>query len=143
MFLVADDAHSKWPEMFVMKETTATKTIDILCVLFARFKLPEQVVKHNSPQFVLEDFSHILKSNRIKHIQCAPYHPAQNWLAERFVQSLKSTVNSGLSLQHCLLNFLLNYHNTPHTTTCASPSSLFLHRHIQSRLDLIHPDHPS
>ena len=68
-------------------------------------------------------------------------------MAERFVQSLKmalkSTVNSGLSLQHRLSNFLLNSRSTPHATTGVSPSSLFLHHHIRTRLDLIRPDYPS
>ena len=30
MFLLAVDAHSKWPEVNVMKETTAAKIIDVL-----------------------------------------------------------------------------------------------------------------
>ena len=121
MFLVSVDAHSKWPEVFVLKETTATKSIEILSVIFARFGLPDQVVTDNGPQFVSEDFYHFLKSNGIKHIRCAPYHPASYGPVERFVQSLKmalrSTVNSGLSLQHHLSNFLLNYHSTSHATT--------------------------
>ena len=145
MFLIAVDAHSVWPEVFVMKETTATKTIEILRVTFGRFGLSEQVVTDNGPQFVSEDFSHFLKSNGIKHIRCAPYHSVSNGLAEHFVQSLKmalkSTVNNGLSLQHRLSNFLLNYRCTPHATTGVSPSSLFLHRHIRTRLDLIRPDY--
>ena len=37
-----------------MKETTVTKTIEILPVIFARFQLPEQVVTDNGPQFVLK-----------------------------------------------------------------------------------------
>ena len=68
MFLIAVDAHSKWPEVFVMKETTATKTLEILQVIFARFELLEQVVMDNGPQFVSKDFSHFLKSNGIKNI---------------------------------------------------------------------------
>ena len=47
MFLVVVDSHSKWPEMFILKETTATKTIEILCDIFARFGLPEQVFMKN------------------------------------------------------------------------------------------------
>ena len=138
MFLIAVDLHSKWPEVFVMKETTAINTIEILRVIFGRFGLPEQAVTDNGAQFVSEDFSHFLKSNGIKHIRCAPYQLASNGLAECFVQSLKmalkSTVNSGLSLQHHLSNFLLNYCSTPHDTTGVSLSSLFLHCHIQTRL---------
>ena len=130
-----------------MKETTATKTIKILRAIFARFELREQVVTDNGPQFISEEFSHFLKSNKNKHIGCAPYHPASNGLAEWFVQSLKkalkSTVNSGLSLQHRLSNFLLSYRSTLDATTGMSPSSLFLHCLIRTRLDLIHPGYPS
>ena len=49
--------------------------------------------------------------------------------------ALELTVNSGLSLQHHLSNFQLSYRSTP--------SSLFLHRHIRTRLNLIRPDFPS
>ena len=34
MLLVAVDAHFKWPEVHVMKETTAAKTIDALPIMF-------------------------------------------------------------------------------------------------------------
>ena len=57
MFLVAVDAHSKWPEVHIMKETTAAKTIDILRTMFASYGLPEQLVTDNGPQCVSEDFA--------------------------------------------------------------------------------------
>ena len=54
-----------------------------------------------------------MKANGVKHVRIAPYHPASNGLAERFVQSfktaLKSSVNSRLSLSHRLANYLLSY----------------------------------
>ena len=111
------------------------------------FRLQEQIVTDNGPQFVSEDFSHFQKSNEINHIQCADFHPVSNELTKQFVQSLKtaliSAVNSGLSLQNRLSNFLLSYHSTPHATTGVSPFSLFLRLHTQTRLDLICPDYTS
>ena len=83
MFLVAVDAHSKWPEIHIMKETMAAKTIEVLRKIFAAFGLPEQLVTDNGPQFVSDDFARFAKTNGIKHIRCAPYHPASNGLAER------------------------------------------------------------
>ena len=43
------------------------------------------------------------------------------------------------SFQAKLLRFLLNYRNTPHYTTGASPAALLFGRRIRSRLDLIRP----
>ena len=88
-----------------------------------------------------------VRMNGIKHIRCPPYHPATNGLVERFVQSLKAalkaSLNSGLPLHRRVLNFLFTYRSTPHTTTGVSPSSLFLHRRIRTRLDLLHPNSES
>ena len=144
MFLVAVDAHSKWPEVAIMKSTTSAKTIEVLRTMFSAHGLPEQIVTDNGPQFVSEDFEAFLKQNGIKHIRTAPYHPSSNGLAERFVQSLKlalkASLNSGMSLTQRLSNYLLTYRTTPHATTGVSPCSLFLHRHIRTRLDLLRPD---
>ena len=69
MFLIAVDAHSKWPEVYSMSSTSALKTIERLRLLFAAFGLPEQVVTDNGPQFVSVDFERFLRANGIRHIQ--------------------------------------------------------------------------
>lgn len=51
-YFVIIDAHSKWPEVFEMSSTTATKTIDVLRHVFATHGLPDCVVSDNGPQFV-------------------------------------------------------------------------------------------
>ena len=143
MFLVVVDADSKWPEVHVMKETTAGKTIERLRETFSQFGLPEQLVTDNGPQFTSEDFAQFTMMNGVKHIRCAPYHPTSNGLAERFVQSLKmalkASVNNGLSLQHRVLNF-------SHYSTChywGDTLFVVLHRGIRTRLDLLRPDRES
>lgn len=146
-FLVAVDAHSKWPEVEVMGSTTAAKTIEVLRRMFATNGLPEHIVTDNGPQFISEEFAQFLKENGIKHTRSAPYHPASNGLAERFVQSLKTalktSVSSGLSLAHRLSSFLLTYRSSPHATTGVSPCSLFIHRPLRTRLDLLRPNQES
>ncbi len=89
MFLVCVDAHSKWPEAYIMSTTTTAKTLEVLRQIFAAHGLPEQIVTDNGPQFVSEDFATFIKAIGIKHIRSAPYHPASNGLAERFVKSMK------------------------------------------------------
>lgn len=143
MFFVAIDAHSKWPEVIMMTSTTSEKTIAALRSMFARHGLPEQLVSDNGPQFTSSEFSQFLKDNHIKHILSAPYHPASNGLAERFVQTLKRALKAGekegKNLHHRLAEFLFEYRSTPHATTNAPPSELFLKRRLRTRFDLMKP----
>ena len=144
MFFVIVDAHSKWPEVEMMTSTTSNKTIEVLRSQFARHGLPEQLVSDNGPQFTSDEFEKFLKGNRVKHILTAPYHPASNGLAERFVRtlkhSLKASSGDGRSVCHRLAEFLFEYRATPHATTGVSPDELFLKRPLRTRFDLMRPN---
>ena len=144
MFFIVVDAHSKWPEVEVMSTTTSVKTIEVLRSLFARHGLPEQLVSDNGPQFTSAEFKQFLEGNRITHILSAPYHPASNGLAERFVQTLKRTLkassNDGKSIHHHLSEFLFEYRATPHATTNVAPCELFFKQKLRTRFDLMMPN---
>ncbi len=144
MFFILVDAFSKWPEVVVMGSTTALKTIEVLRGLFSRHGLPLQLVSDNGPQFVAEEFKIFMEGNGIQHITSAPYHPASNGLAERFVQTLKqglrATQGDNSTLQHRLAVFLMTYRNTPHSTTKEAPALLLTGRRLRSRLDLLKPN---
>lgn len=68
---------------------TTNKTIQVLRGLFSRYGILPVLVSDNGPQFCSEEFSAFLKSNGVKHIHSAMYHPATNGLAERFLQTFK------------------------------------------------------
>ena len=142
-FFVLVDAHSKWPEVFEMAETTTAKTIAVLRHLFASYGLPEQLVSDNGPQFVSADFAQFLKANGVKHSKCAPYHPSSNGAAEHFVRTFKQAMKAGKSdgraFSHRLENFLLAYRTPPHATTNVAPATLFLGRCVRTRFDLLKP----
>ncbi|KAL5505227.1 hypothetical protein EMCRGX_G006629, partial [Ephydatia muelleri] len=144
-FLVVVDAHSKWPEVVEMKTLTSAKTIEALRELFATYGLPQQLVSDNGSQFTSEEFAQFMTTNGIKHICCAPYHPASNGLAERFVQTFKKSMlasrSDQMSFQQRLCSFLLAYRTTPHSTTGGAPCMLFFKRQLRTRLDLLKPDY--
>ena len=137
------DAHSKWPEIFEMTSTRTDKTIAILRSLFSHYGLPRQIVSDNGAQFTSSEFAEFVQSNGIKHTCTAPYHPASNGAVERLVQSfkqaMKASLSSGRSSQHRLDTFLMEYRNTPHSTTGEAPSTLFLGRRLRTRLDILRP----
>jgi len=140
MFLLAVDAHSKWPEIFAMNSTTSSATITTLRSLFARLGLPHVVVTDNGPQFTSEEFKLFMSMNAVKHITSAPYHPQSNGLAERMVQTFKLAYKAGGgSCEQRLDRFLLKYRTTAHSTTGRSPSELIYGRKIRTRLDLLKP----
>ena len=142
-FMVIVDAHSKWLEVYPMKSITTSKTLEILRNLFAAYGLPYQIVSDNGPQFVSTEFETCMKTNGIKHIRVAPYHPSLNGEAECFVQTFKRAMkavrNDEGTLQMKLAKFLLSYRSTPHCTTGVSPAELFLKRPVRTRLDLLRP----
>ncbi|XP_029172380.1 uncharacterized protein K02A2.6-like [Nylanderia fulva] len=87
-FLVCVDAHTKWPEVYVINNITASSTIE-KCEIFARFGIPRMLVTDNGRTFISQEFQNFIKANGIIHRLTAPYHPATNGAAERFVQILK------------------------------------------------------
>ena len=126
-FLIIVDSHSKWLEVFPMTTTTATATINVLRAVFARYRLPHEVVSDNGPQFVSEQYQIFLKMNRIKLTLVPPYHPAYK------------AYGNTRSVQHRVADILFRYRNTPHSTTGKTPAELFLKREPRTFLSLVKP----
>ena len=144
-YFILVDAHSRWPEIYFMRQnTSASATIATLRELFSKYGLPVHCVSHNGPQFCSEEIGHFLKVNGVKHVRVAPYHAASNGLAERMVQSfknhMKASRGSRLSVQQRIANFLLAYRSTRHATTGRTAASLFLARELRTRLTLLRPN---
>ena len=76
----------------MIKFTTAIKTIDELHCLFSLWRIPEQIASDNCPQFKSDEFKQFLCENGISHLTTAPYFPATNGQAERFVQTIKKAL---------------------------------------------------
>lgn len=145
MLLIIVDAYSKWIEVKVTNSTTTAATIAILDGLFASYGIPTTIVSDNGPQFTATEFKTFLQDSGVKyHKTTAPYHPATNGQAERYVQTtkdaLKAMATTRESLQQNINEFLRQYRKAPHTTTGQPPALLFLGRNIRTRIDLVRPD---
>ena len=71
---------------------SSERTIKVLRSLFSRYGIPQIMVSDNSTQFTSALFTQFCKGNGIHHKLSAPYHPSTNGEAERFVQTLKSSI---------------------------------------------------
>jgi transposase InsO family protein len=101
-------------------------------------------VSDNGSQFSSDEFATFMKHNGIKHFKSAPYHPATNGLAERFIQTFKNSMRAmkdeNRDINQKIANFLLTYRNTPYSTTNETPAKLFLGRNLRTRLSLLKPN---
>ena len=141
LFLVIIDAYSKWIDVQIVPSTSSEATIAKLRVIFSTFGLPEQIVSDNASGFTSTEFKLFLSENGIRHTLVSPYHPSSNGLAERAVQTFKSTVKKLEGpMEVRLSKFLFKYRVSPQTTTGASPAELLMGRRLRTHLDLLHPD---
>ncbi|UYV66448.1 hypothetical protein LAZ67_4001712 [Cordylochernes scorpioides] len=130
------DYTSKWPEVFSTNKTTSKVIINFLEDVFSREGFPREIVTDNGTPFISEEFEDFLRSNGIKHIRTANYHPACNGEVENFNKTLKSTVLTA-HLQHTEVKrtiqlFLREYRSTPHTVTKQTPSAVLHGRTLRT-----------
>lgn len=146
-FLIIIDACSKWPEVKIIPDITTDTTIEHMREYFAAVGLPSVLVTDRGTQFTSDQFQMFLKRNGIIHKMGAPYHPATNGQAERYVQTFKDKIKAlnchRSEVQAELQNILMAYRRTVHPSTGKSPSMLVYGRQIKSRIDLMIPQQES
>ena len=128
-----------------MSMIVASSTIEQLRSIFATHGLPSTIVSDNGPTFTSEELKMFTKFNGIKHIFSAPYHPASNGQAERYVRTIKEALkklkdNGQGSLSTKLNRFLLAYRTTPNSVTKISPADMLFKRRIKTAFQLLKPE---
>ena len=86
----------------------------------------------NGPPWNSAEIKQYFKSRGIKHKKITPLWPRANGLTERFMQNINKCIRTAIAenknWRDQLRNMLINYRNTPHTTTGYQPSELFFNR---------------
>ena len=134
--LVAIDAYSRFPEVFITTSATASFSKRALRRLFAREGVPQVVVSDNGSHFTGEELQSWLRSVGCESIFTAPRHPCSNGLAENFVKSLKTAISTNApttedELSQVVDTFLLQYRNATHASTGKSPATAFRGRNLR------------
>ena len=144
-WLVIIDAKSKFPVVADMgNNTTGKNLMDVLEQVIDWFGPPQTLVTDNGPPFNSYELIQFYGKYGINHVTTAPYHPASNGIAERFVRSFKEAM---IKEQHmgqtdkftALRGILRNYRWTPHTTTGISPANMMLQHSVRTPFDLMKP----
>lgn len=141
-FLIMVDAYSRWPELFMVNNTTSSTVVKLLRTVFATHGLCDVVVSDNGTSFVSNETKQFFDANNIRHVTTAPYHPSTNGLAERMVQTIKDKLRkmNDLDWNIRIPNLLLGLRVTPCATTNKTPAELLMNRRLRTLLDTIHPD---
>ncbi|XP_058827472.1 uncharacterized protein K02A2.6-like [Topomyia yanbarensis] len=146
-FLILVDAYSKWPVVRIVSNMTTETTIHECREFFSAYGIPSVFVSDNGRQFTSTEFARFMKMNGIVQKFSAPYHPATNGQAERFIQTMKTKLKAmqcDRSEVHSeLCSILLSYRKMIHPATGRSPSMLVFGRQMRSRLDLMVPSNDS
>lgn len=137
--LVIIDYFSRFIEIIIMKQITATMTIKALHETFCRFGMPETIKTDNGPQFISGELLDYCKQYGIEHRRITPYWPQANGEVERINRSIgkrlkisHETVDS--DWQWDLRTFVLMHNSSPHSTTGVAPSSLMFGRTLKDKL---------
>ena len=143
MWLVLQDAYSKWPEVIKMRDTKARATIRALEAIFARTGYPCVLVSDNGNNFKNEEMRQFTRLNKVKHVLVPTYSPKSNGLVERFNSSWKKAIKKMYEekkdLDSSLAEFLISYRNCPHSVTKTPPSVLMYNRTLRSKLHYMKP----
>ena len=96
-YLLVTDSYSKYFEIELLRQSTASCVINKLKKIFARFEIPEKVVSGNGSQYsntrnVFGDshnFKKFAKEWGFQHTTSSPEYPQSNRAAERAVKTAK------------------------------------------------------
>lgn len=143
-FLLIVDAFSRYLDVKIMSRKRASDVITKLFQSFVIFGLPKTIVTDNGPPFRSYEFNEFCKRHAIKLLHSPIYFPQANGLAERNVQTVKSSLKKSLydksvklSIEQKIQKFLIKHRNTPSTVTSKSPNEIIFNFKQRSMVDII------
>ncbi|BET03530.1 Integrase core domain [Nesidiocoris tenuis] len=142
MWLLVIDAYSNYPYITRMDSITSKAVISALKDIFLIEGPPKTLVSDNGRQFVSEEFESFCSKAGIGHLTTAPFHPASNGEAERWVRTFKVAMKKALMEgrnKTDALNVLLFSYRTAPNAQGKSPSELLHGRQPRTTLALLLP----
>ena len=94
IWLIWIDAYSKYGGAKQVSIANGINTVRKLREIFDMLDETEQIVSDIGTLFTSREFGEFCSKHEIRHIRSAPYHPATNGEAERFVQVFKLAIRA-------------------------------------------------
>ena len=132
------DYFSKWIECLRMPPNPRSKDIINHCKdVFVRFGFPEVLMSDRDPLYKSAEVSEFCEHHGIEKQFSSSRYAQSNGQVERAVQTVKKLIKKCESDKSDISIALLQYHNTPLSTSVASPAKLVFNRNLKSRLPCI------
>ena len=132
------DYYSRFPFIFILRNTDSNKIVTCFENLFCMFGYPVELVSDNGTQFISEETENYLKFNNVIHRTTSPYWPSANGEVDRFNRTLKKTIDcftaEGKDWKEWLNSFLLDYRSSIHRATGKSPADVLFGFDIKNNI---------
>ena len=141
-YLLVTDFYSKYFEIELLHQKTATCVINNLKKMFARFGIPDEVVSDNGSQYSntrnvfdsTREFKEFAHEWGFHHTTSSPEYPQSNGAAERAVQTAKRILKKAAADHKDPFEGLLKYRNTPFQDIGVSPVQLLMSRRTRTMI---------
>nr|CAI5846927.1 unnamed protein product [Callosobruchus analis] len=137
LFVIVD-YFSRYKEIKIMSNITASNTLRILEDIFSRLGYPASITADNGKQFTSDEFKRFCIERGIILFHSIPYWPQQNGEVERqnrdILKRLKISQATNTNWKQELTDYLIMYNSTPHATTGRTPSELFFRRQFRDKI---------
>ena len=132
-YLVIVDYYSKYPEVSLLPDKTASSIITYTKGICARHGIPEEILSDNMP-FGSREFKDFAYEWGIKTTTSSPTYAQSNGQAERCMQILKGLLKKADEDGRDPYLALLEYGNTPVAGLQYTPSQMLMSRLLRSKL---------
>ena len=126
-YLLTVDHFSKFPFLQLLDQTTSSRVIETLAILFAEHGSPAVFYSDNGPQYSSHEFKAFAQRFGFEHHTSSPLHPRSNGIAERHVRTVKALVEKSSNFMS-LQTGLRTLRSTPIDSALPSPAELLYGR---------------
>lgn len=131
-YLLVIDYYSKFIEVIKLSTLTSEEVINNLKTIFSRHGIPDIVMSDNGPEYSSSVFKSFASEWCFKHVTSSPRYAQSNGQSERAIQEIKKILRKTCLSKSDFRLALLEYLNTPISSTLASPAELLNNRRLRS-----------
>ena len=133
-FIVVADYYSHFFEVKELPNMRSTTIIKRMKGIFSRLGIPERVISDNQTCFTSEEYVQFAKEWDFERVTSSPHHSQGNGFSESYVKVCKRIFTKAKTAKTDPMIGLLEYRNTPLSSTQYSPAALLMSRSLRSIL---------